>query len=264
LRDSELCGCGRPFDTCPFWQSIGQEAFDGWSTINVQNAIDDRQAVVRTRFIPELLGASWRTGWRARRERLGRRLGLLYRAAHTVSGAALLVDSSKMPAYAALISRVVDLQCLYVVRDPRGVAWSWSKELVRPEVVDGSAQMHRYSPRQAAWWWSAFDAAVRVIARTGVPVYTLRYEDFVRDPREAIRGVLEFAGHRSDDTSLVHLGTDHVTLAEAHLVAGNPMRFRTGMMPVVVDDEWRRSLPVADRRIVNLLTAPLRRRYDYR
>lgn len=265
VRDSELCGCGQPFATCPFWRSIGQVAFGGWQQGgDAQVAIDDRQEVVRTRFIPELLGPSFRTGWRRRRDRLKRRLRATYEAAETVSGATLLVDSSKMPAYAALLTRVVDLRCLYVVRDPRGVAWSWSKEITRPEVVDASSQMHRYTPRQSAWWWSTFDAAVWVMARTGVPVHTVRYEDFVADPRESIRDVLTFAGHPHDDSRLAHLGADRVTLAKAHLVAGNPMRFRTGTIPLRIDDEWRRALPAMDRRVVDLLTAPSRHRYRYR
>ena len=264
VRDSELCGCGQPFGTCPFWQSVGQVAFGGWHQIDAQVAIDDRQAVVRTRFIPELLGPSVRSGWRLRRDRLTRRLQATYEAAQTVSGATLLVDSSKMPAYAALLTRVVDLRCLYVVRDPRGVAWSWSKEVTRPEVVDASSQMHRYTPRQSAWWWSTFDAAVRSMARIGIPTHTVRYEDFVSDPRESIRDVLAFAGHPTDDARLAHLESAQVTLGPAHLVAGNPMRFRTGPMPLRVDDEWRRALPTMDRLVVTLLTAPSRRRYHYR
>ena len=32
LRDNELCGCGQPFSSCPFWRSVGDVAFGGWDT----------------------------------------------------------------------------------------------------------------------------------------------------------------------------------------------------------------------------------------
>jgi len=51
VRDSELCGCGQPFGTCPFWQSVGQVAFGGWHQIDAQVAIDEVWSALR--FRPE-------------------------------------------------------------------------------------------------------------------------------------------------------------------------------------------------------------------
>src|SRR5699024_6440790 len=123
-----LCGCGVAFDRCEFWSDVGKRAFGGWPRLDIDDMVDLRHRVVRTRRIPELLTVGARPGWRLQRNRAVHRLESLYRAATDVSGARLLVDSSKLPAYAALLARArIDLRCVFIVRDPRGVAYSWAK-----------------------------------------------------------------------------------------------------------------------------------------
>ena len=125
LRDDELCACGLAFSHCPFWVAVGKSAFDGWDRVDADELIALRHEVVRTRHLPRLLAGSPTSGGRLRRDALVERLDALYRAAAEESGARLLVDSSKMPAWAALVAHAdVDVHFLHVVRDPRGVAYS--------------------------------------------------------------------------------------------------------------------------------------------
>jgi glycosyltransferase involved in cell wall biosynthesis len=46
-------------------------------------------------------------------------------------------------------------------------------------------------------------------------------------------------------------------------VAGNPLRFRTGEIPLDLDEAWRRDMPAASRRVVAALTGPWLSRYGY-
>ncbi|GFJ89664.1 hypothetical protein [Phytohabitans rumicis] len=71
----------------------------------------------------------------------------IYEAAARVSGASVVIDSSKHSALAHCLRWVpgLDLRVVHVVRDARGVAYSWTKTVVRPE-ADGDAEMTRYSP----------------------------------------------------------------------------------------------------------------------
>jgi len=265
LRDDELCGCGEPFSHCPFWSEVGKRAFGGWETLDADEMVRLRFEVVRTRYLGRLTVASPDVGYRLDRDRLARLTGALYRTAAEVTGARLVVDSSKMPAYAALIHRAdVDLRCAYVVRDPRGVAHSWAKTVARPEGVDGSSDMPRYGAATSSLWWSAFDVAFRYLKAVGIPTTTVRYEDFVRDPRGSVDATLRFAGVSVGADDLAHLTEKRVELRPTHLVAGNPMRFTSGPIDVVMDEAWRRDLPARDARIVSALTAGLRHRHGYR
>ena len=80
----------------------------------------------------------------------------LYAAAATVSGASVLVDSSKHAAlaYCLRFAPSIDLRVVHVVRDSRGVAYSWTKTVTRPE-TDGLEEMTRYSPSRSALLWNA-------------------------------------------------------------------------------------------------------------
>lgn len=134
LRDDELCGCSVPFSHCPFWIEVGQRAFGGWAHIDAQEAVADRAAVVRNRYLLELITGITPASRKIRRDRFVKRINALYRAAEKSSAARVIVDSSKHPAYAYFLRHAdVNLKCVLVVRDPRGVAYSWSKVVRRPE-----------------------------------------------------------------------------------------------------------------------------------
>ncbi len=260
LRDDELCGCSLPFSACTFWTEVGQEAYSGWQRIDPSLAVADRSSVVRNRFIPELVtGLSGRTR-KKQRQRLLYRLDALYRAAAKVGDAKLLVDSSKHPAYAYLLRRSsVKLKCVLVVRDPRGVAFSWAKIVRRPEAGSSDAFMPRYSTAAAVANWSAYGVLFHALTLLKVPVKTVHYEDFMEHPRQVVDEILSFACVDTTDTS--HIQDDAVTLSEHHTVAGNPMRFRTGRLDIRADAAWHEQMPSRDRRIAGLISLPLRLAY---
>ncbi len=101
-----------------------------------------------------------------------------------MAGASVLVDSSKHAAlaYCLRFAPRIDLRVVHVVRDSRGVAYSWTKRVARPE-ADGEAEMTRYTPGRSALLWNAHNAAFAMLRRRGVPVRRLRYEDLLADPR---------------------------------------------------------------------------------
>ncbi|MCX6467509.1 MAG: sulfotransferase [Pseudonocardiales bacterium] len=265
LRDGELCSCERPFRECPFWSEVGDAAFGGWDALDPAEVSALREVVVRTRHLPGLLTPLAGPEWRGRRDELGALIGSLFRGVRAVTGSQLLLDSSKLPAYAALLRHAdVDVRCVRVVRDPRGVAHSLGKTVQRPEVTDGSATMYRLPPAKAALWWSVLELQTGALAVRGMPLTTVRYEDFVADPRGVVGRVLDFAGIRTGAADLDHLQPGAVQLPPGHLVAGNPMRFRTGTVALRPDEAWRTAMGSRDRRIVDLLTIGLRQRHGYR
>ena len=65
------------------------------------------------------------------------------RAILKVSGAEVVVDSTKNPPYAYFLRAAqaagVGLRVLHLVRDSRGVVHSWMKRVARPEITNGDA-----------------------------------------------------------------------------------------------------------------------------
>ena len=87
----------------------------------------------------------------------------------------------------------------------------------------------------------------------------IRYEDFVAAPQDALRRVAALVGERPGKLPFTAPGL--AQLAPTHSVAGNRSRFRTGAVPIELDDEWRTA--ARSNRIVAALTWPARRRYGY-
>jgi hypothetical protein len=261
VRDDERCACGRPFSGCGFWRAVGERAFGGWDRLDVRQVLALRQAVERTRHIPRL--ARWHLPgeYGARVARYAQYYTRVYEAAAAVSGCPVVIDSSKHSALAFCLrwSADLDLRVVHMVRDSRGVAYSWMKTVARPEADGG--EMTRYAPGRAALLWNAHNAAFGLLRRTGVPVYRLRYEELLADPVRVIRELAEFAG--LDPGPLDFFGDGTVRLGTCHSAAGNPMRFTTGELPLRHDDAWRAALPPRQRRLVGALTAPLLTAYGY-
>jgi hypothetical protein len=264
VLDDELCGCGEKFSRCSFWTEVGERAFGGWDPERATRMLLLRSRVDRTRHVPML--ALPRLVGRRRGEHLEYTSAYtrLYRAISEVSGAPVVIDSSKHSSLAFCLRSApgIDLRVIHVVRDSRGVAYSWTKAVVRPEA--GSEDlMTRYSPVGSSTLWIGHNLFFAMLRRLGTRTRLLRYEDFVAGPRARVRELAEFAGIPTTGDVPGFLDESSVLLTSSHTVAGNPVRFRTGAMTLRRDDAWREQLPRGHRMLVAALTLPLLARYGY-
>ena len=269
LQADELCGCGQPFSACSFWSTVGQVAFGGWDRVDVNHVLDLRGRVDRVRHVPSLLTQRFRRDTDPHVTSYAAYYAQVYRAVQHVTGAVLVVDSSKQASLPHVLAHdeSIDLRVVHAVRDARAVCYAWTKRMRRPEVADTASFMPRYTPVTMARMWTSHNVAVEMM-RTRAHIHRLRYEDFVEDPRASVIRVLDFVGvdpvEAIENGFLDHIHPDHVTLPMAHTVAGNPMRFRTGAISLLPDEAWRDAMPAEQRRLVTAMTAPLLMRYGYR
>jgi hypothetical protein len=258
----ERCGCGTSFGACPFWEAVGRRAFGGWDVAELQGVRELQRRVDRTRYVPLLLAPWIWPPFRDRLRRYAELVGRVYGAVAAESGAAVIVDSSKHVSTAALLRHVPGIRprVVQLVRDPRGVAYSWSKDVERPD-AEGS-RMAMLGPWRIAARWVTHDLLLELVRpRRGGG--RLRYEGFVADPEAVARHLLDVAGLAPTSAPAIGAGGT-VALVTDHTVAGNPLRFRTGEVEIRADVAWRERMPAADRRVVGALTYPLRVAYGYR
>jgi hypothetical protein len=187
-------------------------------------------------------------------------LGPMYAAIRDVSGAGVIVDSTKDAAYAHVLRRMpgIDFRLLHLVRDSRGVAWSWAK-LVRS---DPEHYMRRFSPPVTAVRWVAYNLMVESLGWFGVPRLLLRYESLVAQPQAALAAIAAFVGRPVGPGALDFLDGGKARLGAHHTVAGNPMRMQAGQIDIGLDEAWRASMPFRQRAEVTALTWPLLRHYS--
>jgi hypothetical protein len=265
LAENNRCGCGQRFRDCQFWCRVGEQAFGGWDALDVEEVLALKGAVDRNRYVPLMvLPALW-PPYRARLRRYLDLLERLYQAIRQVSGRPLLVDASKHASHAFLVRRLrgLDLRLVHLVRDSRGVAFSWTKLMRRAEVVDGDALMATDTPLRMGARYVSYNLLFHLLPRLGVRRLLLRYESLVGDPAGELTRVLDHAGRPPADGELGFVGDGWVELGPSHALAGNPMRFRSGRVPLRVDEEWRGQLRRRHRLLTMVSTWPLLLRYGY-
>jgi hypothetical protein len=266
IRLDERCSCGEHFSACPFWLQVGDRAFGGWDRVDVDVVRRLAAEVDRTRFIPLAATAGRLSARNAVMREYGDYYARVYAAAKDVSGASIVIDSSKHASTAFVLRKHPDitLRVVHMVRDSRGVAYSWTKRVLRPEVDPASekALMRQYAPWESALLWNAHNGAFATLARLGTPTFRLYYEQLLKDPVRVFGELAEFLSE-SPAVMADYVSADAVQLAPAHQIAGNPMRFQTGEVLLRRDDAWRQNLSAGDRRLVTTLTAPLMLAYGY-
>jgi hypothetical protein len=246
------CGCGAGVQECPVWSKVLAHPLVQWLD---PRAVDRWHRAARVRRTPQLIRL--RPGHPTGNPDVDRYLDAaerLYRAVAEVTGARVIVDTSKRAGDAAALALMTGIWSSYVhlVRDPRAVAHSWSR---RPEAGHG--------PAATARDWMAFnllDEAIRGRAGRGRSI-RLRYEDLVTDPAASIRAIASLVNERPEALPLRAQRT--ALLGVNHGVMGNPSRFVTGEVELREDREWMEAQPKAHRRTVTALTIPLLLRYGY-
>jgi hypothetical protein len=261
---NQLCGCGAVFRECPFWQEVGERAFGGWASVDPREVVSLDRTVNRHRYIPLMLAAPPSSSYARRARAYVELQERLYRAISHASDSKIVVDSSKEAAYAFLLERMrdVNLRLIHLVRDSRGVAYSWRKQVIRPEVTSRRVYMPTYHPARAAGEWMVDNLLFHLLGARGVPRLLVLYERIATQPRQEIERILGFLGQPIDN-GLDFLGKRHVLLSSSHNVSGNPMRFIEGIVPLTLDDEWRRKMTPRERLLVSAMTWPLLTHYEY-
>lgn len=263
LVEDWLCGCGARFSACPTWQSVLPTAFD--APADASAALAAERAVLRVRHVPRVLASRWQPRLlRSQVQAYEPFLAPLYRALAGRDGVGIVVDTSKTPSYGWVLAHLpgVDVRVVHLVRDPRGTAYSWSKQRARHD-AGGSRDMDRFGPLKSTALWALWNGVTELLW-AGHPERSLRlrYEDLVADPEGSLRRVCALAGVDEPDLSFLdgrvaHLGTSHT-------ISGNPGRMDRGRLALRDDDAWRTGLPAGHRRLVSALAGAQLRRYGYR
>ncbi|MGI9621865.1 MAG: sulfotransferase [Acidimicrobiales bacterium] len=259
LMENQLCGCGNPFRDCEMWREVGEVAFGGWDAVDGAAMVALDRKINRNRRVLSITRGRLRDSQLSRLNEYREVLRSLYLAIQEVSGCTVIVDSSKTPAFAAILAGIdgLDLRIVHLIRDPRGVAYSRTKRVVRPEVVGAEAQMGRFAPVRTGALWLYFNGLFEWLRRRGTAMTRLRYEDLADEADGELDKLLGSLPWQA--SARIPLGE----LTANHTVSGNPMRFERGALRITRDDAWRRELPLRHRIAVSLVTAPLLGRYGY-
>lgn len=254
--ESRRCACGETFPSCDFWSGI-TEKLDLSSEKVSRLSIAQKKYESTKRFL--------RTSRQLQKPKLPADLAeyidyltKLVNAITETQEAKVLVDSSKLPARALLLSHCpgVHVHVVHVVRHPCAVVNAWRKTKFDPGRGD---KMEKHGlMRTVAFWWAR--NKIGALLKRRLPYLVVRYEDFVADPLQVAAATMELI---EEPLQPIDHSDDGYSLPSLHTISGNPDRFRSGKTKLTLDDKWKAELSVGRRRLVCLLTAPALKQFGY-
>ena len=246
------CGCGRNLDSCEIWSKVLEFGAGKPDWSDYAERILFYQRKIRTRHTGNIL--YFKEIHNSATDYLSV-LENTYRSINEITGNHVLVDSGKFPSEAALLSqsRRFNVKYLHLVRDPRAVAYSWSKK---------KEYIYRLSPVKSTAYWIGFNVASHMVSRRrpGDSIL-MKYENFVKQPQHSINEILTLVDEKPDKNPLKE---NKVTLGINHSVTGNPDRFRRGETEIKNKNAaWTKKLSRKDSDIISLIARPLMHIYNY-
>lgn len=205
------CGCGSVVEACPFWKDINFSAGPGFENLRR----------FQLRNFPLLSSPVYR---RTKEFKiLSVEMRRLYERVAERTNADIIIDSSKSPLYAFILSGIgeIDLSVVHLVRDPRGVVNSYS----RPKEY-----LPRLSAPRVTAGWVASNIACERLRNCAPQFLSLRYEDFIAAPQAKIAEIAASLGYDGDCGCFV--GHSAVELQSQHMLGGNPDKLQRGAVKI--------------------------------
>jgi len=261
---AELCSCGEPLPGCAFWSAVVRAAYGEMTPGRARQLAELERHVLRRQFALTLAPAAWPVPETSRAGQMLAERALLYRAIGRIAGASWIVDGGKEPIFGALLARADAgaVATVHLVRDPRGVAYSWQK-LIPSDSEPGN--MPRKAAAKTAADWVLQNLLVQLgLQRLSTAYVRVRYEDLASRPEHVLDQISLATGLTIAAAVAAH-GVISPAASEPHLVAGNPGVRQTavGGLRLRPDEAWRTRLPLREQRLVMAVCGALMTAYGY-
>ena len=238
------CGCDHPLSECEFWKEI-------ISDIEIDEIRPLSTSLMRMRQIPRMISPIKSPWFKKKMRNLLRVMTDYLRAIQYNSGYEMIVDASKNPAIAVILSRLsdVDLYVVHLVRDPRGYVSSWSKP---------KGYLNSFPVYTTTLWWLSYNLFSELLRFSAKKYLLVRYEDFVQDPEKHLKKITQFVANK--DVPIDFIEGSHARINSQHMLGSNPDKLSSGQLKIK-DQKW--NLPWFKAWFVLLATFPLLFRYRY-
>lgn len=261
LQANAPCGCGHGLLECGFWNEVLGRVLN--ETVDPIDYMTMRRAVYGQAFDLARRRCTGDMRMHPALQRYANFTARLYKSIQDVSSARIIVDSSKASFYGLFLSTIpeLDVRLVHLVRDPRGVAYSRTRRRLpagatRREFTSQPSSFYLYW----AFHWLTHNLVADALRLFNPRYIRVRYEDLVCHPERELERIRHHAGLSN---AVVVQQDRTVRMRQNHTVAGNPVRFRTGDVPLRLDEEWKTALKPGYSTGISAIALPLMMRYGY-
>lgn len=235
IENGNVCTCHKAINNCSLWSDIIQD-FDTDPVLKVDRDKIDFLLNNRTFTYVDNSTQIDKETYISEHEHI-------YQAIVDATECEIIVDSSKKVNRVELLkeSNIIDPVVIHLVRDGRGVLWSYKK---------------KYSNTISfIWKWIAENMKTEIIRqRNNLDSILVRYKDLASDTETELQKILKFIGLQYNPSILQFRDK------EQHQVGGNRMRLKSGS-EIKEDTEWKERLSLSDKMLFWLLAGWLQIRY---
>jgi hypothetical protein len=234
------CSCGVSFSDCPTWKNVVETGSFDKAKIDLVNLT--HKEFFRNANILRFRDLTNPSPGLAEKIDLTQRL---FQATRKATGCDVIIDATKIPAYGVLLRQIpqLDVYCIHLVRDPRAVAYSFSR-----------TKMEQKTTVESAVRWIYFNSLIEAFLKKPLKKYMfLRYEDFVISPQYYIDQILTFAG----------IAPGECISVQEHTFSGNPGRLEKNALIIKPDNDWQEKPRRMENAQVSLIDFFLMKKYQY-
>lgn len=253
------CACGQEIKACSFWAKVSAEVIEKHGRpeqlLKLQDDVDHSRHLLK--IITGISSPAFCNKLNAHKEVLN----TLYQSLAKNSGNNIIVDSSKLPSRALILSQIpgIKVYVIHLVRDVRGVIHSWNKQKWDPST---GGYLRRYRPGRTLMAWVVRNLLTELLAKR-MFYLRLNYEDWVQRPKSVIQETVDLLEPTAGKI-LPFESENEIQLGPIHSVRGNPDRFVSGLSKIQLDDVWTHKLDKNTERLARLFSFPLLKRYGYK
>tara|TARA_X000000950_G_scaffold41103_1_gene44825 strand:+ start:14827 stop:15693 length:867 start_codon:yes stop_codon:yes gene_type:complete len=159
-----ICSCGLGIDNCSFWGSV-------FKNINTEdnNFVQIIKKYNTKNRLFHFLNKN-------KMNNVRNYMSKFYNSVSNISGCNVLIDSSKDPIYAQVLSKIENFEpyFIHLVRDPRAVAYSWTKKKNDPKK---NRNMKTFTPLYTTFKWCYYNLFSFLFFKNHKNYIQLQYED---------------------------------------------------------------------------------------
>ncbi|SMO55570.1 Sulfotransferase family protein [Balnearium lithotrophicum] len=259
---NQLCSCGVPFYECEIWKKIDSHFNKTLKKMNInfEKFVYLLKNTVRIRNY-------FFNRYKTNATIINKIYTEFYKSILEVSQKKYLIDSSKHPVLAHILSLNdnLELYFIHLIRDPRGVAYSWKKKKLKPIAPNKYDYMPQYPSLKTTVHWNVTNyIANKLVTKENVRYLRLKYEDLVSNPGKMLINIFKFLNLRSDSVVRKIICKENCIILHAnHTLAGNPFRFKTGKVNLNLDKEWQEKLSFLEKNLIAFSSLPWLINYRY-
>lgn len=281
--DRYRCSCGELILKCVFWQKVKEGMSVRGHVFDLSDAGTDFKAsdsVYARRLLNPMVRGPWLEGlrdaalslspiWRRQCRQIQDRNAAFVSTALDVTGAGVVVDSSKIALRLKYLLRnaELDIKVIRLIRDGRAVALTYMDPAGFADAQDpgrraggmgGNRKNQRLPMEQAAYEWKRCIEEAEQVLRNLSPSQWIevRYEAYCSQPDETLSRICAFL---NIDPEMLPNSFRNV---EQHVV-GNGMRLDT-TSEIQLDERWQSTLSNQDLAEFDRIAGAVNQRYGYK